>query len=72
MSGHESRVRDSVEGAVEYPGPEQMQAQVDGLEAHATARYRRLQDYSCLLNDAMRHADAMTRLEFALQQAQVL
>jgi len=72
MSRDESPVGETVVNAVEYPGPEQLQAQADATEAHATARYRRLQDYGCLLTDAMRHADSMSRLELALQQAQVL
>ena len=35
----------------------------------ATARYRRLRDYSVLVTTALRHADAMGRLEMALQLA---
>lgn len=60
------------ERQVDHPGPEELQAQADAREEGTVARYRRLQDYTCLLSEALRHADAMTRLEIALQQAQVL
>ena len=52
---------------VEHPGPEQLQALVDATENAATARYRRLADYTVLLETALRHADAMSRLDLALQ-----
>ena len=64
--------RDMSQAQVDHPGPEQLQADVDEAEAMATARYRRLQDYMCLLGDALRHADAMVRLELSLQLAQVV
>ncbi len=57
---------------VDHPGPEELQAQVDLAEDTAAARYRRLRDYTCLLADALRHDDAMSRLELALQQPQVI
>jgi hypothetical protein len=72
MSGHQSESHDQLDATMEHPGPEQLQAMVDATEDAAGARYRRLNDYSCLLQDALRHADAMTRLELALQYAQVL
>ncbi len=72
MSTDERQGQGGTGGSMEYPGPEELQARVDAIEAGATARYRRLQDYACLLSDALRHVDAMTRLELALQQAQVL
>jgi len=54
---------------VDHPGPEQLQTLVDATEDAATARYRRLRDYSVLVTTALRHADAMGRLEMALQLA---
>ncbi|HEY2702081.1 MAG TPA: hypothetical protein VGL20_00170 [Candidatus Dormibacteraeota bacterium] len=54
---------------VDHPGPVELQAQVDLAEDTAAARYRRLRDYTCLLAGALRHDDAMSRLELALQQA---
>jgi hypothetical protein len=52
---------------VDHPGPEQMQARVDATELDAISRYRRLRDYSILISSAVRHADAMNRLDLALQ-----
>jgi len=72
MSSDERSGQDGLSGVTDHPGPEELQARVDASEDGAAARYRRLQDYSCLLGDALRHADAMTRLELALQLAQVL
>jgi hypothetical protein len=72
MSTDERHGQDGLDGIIDHPGPEELQARVDAAEDAAAARYRRLRDYSCLLDDALRHADAMTRLELALQQAQVL
>jgi hypothetical protein len=72
MSTDERQVQDSLGGLIDHPGPEELQARVDAAEDDAAARYRRLQDYTCLLNEALRHADAMTRLELALRQPQVL
>lgn len=54
---------------VDHPGPEQIQALVDATERDAVTRYRRLRDYSDLIDSALRHADAMGRLEMALQLA---
>jgi hypothetical protein len=70
MSIDERHDQDGLDVVIDHPGPEALQERVDAAEDAATARYRRLQDYSCLLNEALRHADAMTRLEFALRQAQ--
>jgi hypothetical protein len=72
MSTDERLGQDSLGGIIDHPGPEELQARVDAAEDSAAARYRRLQDYTCLLNLALRHDDAMTRLELALQQPQVL
>ena len=70
MSTDESQGQESL--GFDHPGPEELQARVDAAEDGAAARYRRLRDYTCLLNEALRHADAMTRLELALRQPQVL
>ncbi|HEX6493824.1 MAG TPA: hypothetical protein VF112_09950 [Candidatus Dormibacteraeota bacterium] len=51
----------------DHPGPEQLQALVDATEAATTAHYRRLRDYTVLVTTALRHADAMSRLDLALQ-----
>jgi hypothetical protein len=72
MSTDEWQAQDGLGIVIDHPGPEELQARVDAAEDAATARYRRLQDYTCLLNEALRHADAMTRLELALQQAQAV
>lgn len=69
---YEEMERDMSQALVDHPGPEQLQAEVDAAEAMTTVRYRRLQDYMCLLGDALRHADAMRRLELSLQLAQVI
>lgn len=47
----------------------QLQAQVDAAEDGAAARYRRLRSLSPLVGDAMRHAEAMSRLDIALRLA---
>jgi hypothetical protein len=71
MEREVSRVQGGL-AVVDHPGPEELQAQVDLAEDAATARYRRLKDYTGLLTDALRHVDAMSRLEHALQQAHAL
>jgi hypothetical protein len=67
MERAESTVHGGGAAVVDHPGPEQLQAQVDAAEDAASARYRRLKDYTCLITVALRHADAMGRLELALQ-----
>ena len=47
----------------------QLQAQVDATEDGAAARYRRLRSLSPLVREAMRHAEAMSRLDVALRLA---
>jgi hypothetical protein len=51
---------------IDHPGPAEMQALVDATELDAVIRYRRLRDFSLLLTTAIRHADAMNRLDVAL------
>ena len=53
---------------IDHPGPAEMQALVDATELDAVTRYRRLRDLSLLVTTALRHADAMGRLELALLQ----
>ena len=67
MERAESTVQGGGAAVLDHPGPEQLQALVDAAEDAASARYRRLMDYTSLLTDALRHADAMGRLELALQ-----
>ena len=50
--------------------PEEIQALVDATEADAAQRYARRQRFNSLLTDAVRRAEAMTRLEIALQLPQ--
>lgn len=50
--------------------PEDLQALADATEADAAQRYARRQRFNTVLTDAVRHAEAMTRLEIALQLAQ--
>jgi hypothetical protein len=47
--------------------PEEIQALADATEADATERYARRQRFNCLLSEAVRRAEAMSRLEIALQ-----
>jgi hypothetical protein len=47
--------------------PEEIQALADADEADAAARYERRQEFGELLADAIRRAEAMTRLECALR-----
>jgi hypothetical protein len=70
MSTDERQGQDGLDVVIDHPGPEALQQRVDADDDAATARYRRLRDYSCLLDEALRHADAMSRLELALRQAQ--
>ncbi|HEV7679691.1 MAG TPA: hypothetical protein VGQ42_14085 [Candidatus Dormibacteraeota bacterium] len=46
--------------------PEEIQVLADAKEADATARYRRRQQFTALVADAIRRAEAMTRLEIEL------
>jgi hypothetical protein len=46
--------------------PEEIQVLADAKEADAAARYRRHQQFSALVADAIRRAEAMTRLEIQL------
>jgi hypothetical protein len=46
--------------------PEEIQVLADAKEADAAARYRRRQQFSVLVADAVRRAEAMTRLEIQL------
>src|SRR5258706_10958014 len=46
--------------------PEEIQVLADAKEADAAARYRRRQQFSALVADAIRRAEAMTRLEIQL------
>jgi hypothetical protein len=48
---------------------EELQARVDASEDGAAARYRRLRTLTPLVSDAMRHAEAMGRLDIALRLA---
>jgi hypothetical protein len=48
---------------------EELQARVDASEDGAAARYRALRSLSPLVSDAVRHAEAMTRLDVALRLA---
>jgi hypothetical protein len=52
---------------VDHPGPEQLQALVDATELDTVSRYRRLRDYTALVTTALRHDEAMNRLDLALQ-----
>ncbi|TMC55450.1 MAG: hypothetical protein E6J20_00565 [Chloroflexi bacterium] len=47
--------------------PEEIQALADATEADAAQRYARRQRFNSLLTDAVRRAEAMSRLEIALQ-----
>jgi hypothetical protein len=47
--------------------PEEIQVLVDAKEADATARYQRRQQFNALVAEAIRHAEAMTRLEIQLR-----
>lgn len=66
MDRDDSQAEDGL-GAMHHAGPEELQTMVDSLEAAGAARYRRLQDYTGLLAEAMRHDAAMNRLERALE-----
>jgi len=46
--------------------PEELQTLVDATEADATQRYRRRQRFGALVADAVRRADALSRLEIEL------
>jgi hypothetical protein len=46
--------------------PEEIQVLADAEEADAAARYRRHQQFSALVAEAIRRAEAMTRLEIQL------
>jgi len=48
--------------------PQQIQALADASEADAAARYLRRQRFLEVVADAVRRADALTRLESALRQ----
>lgn len=48
--------------------PEEIQALADASEADAAACYQRRQRFNAQLAEAIRRADAMTRLETALRQ----
>ena len=48
--------------------PEEIQVLADAKEADAAARYRRRQQFSVVIADAIRRAEAMTRLEIQLTQ----
>jgi len=50
-------------------GPEEIQAKVDETEREATERYRRYQELAAMINDAVRRAESMDRLESALRLA---
>jgi|SRR5579884_392740 len=58
----------AVHHAEEYAAmaPEEIQVLADAKEADAAARYRRRQQFSALVADAIRRAEAMTRLEIEL------
>ena len=47
--------------------PEEIQALVDAGESDAAKRYQRRRELAALVSDAVRRADAMTRLETALR-----
>ena len=51
--------------------PEEIQALADATEADAAERYARRQRFNTLVGDAVRRAEAMTRLELALRTADV-
>jgi hypothetical protein len=67
MGRDESQVQIGELFDVDNLGTEELQAQVDATEDDAAARYRRLRHLSPLVSDAMRHAEAMTRLDLALR-----
>jgi hypothetical protein len=69
MGRDESQSRVAVAEIVDHPGPEELQALVDAREDDAAARYLRLQDYTSLVTAALRHDDALRRLDHALQSA---
>jgi len=49
--------------------PEEIQVLADAKEADAAARYQRRQQFHALVAEAIRRAEAMTRLEIQLQRA---
>jgi hypothetical protein len=49
--------------------PEEIQVLADAKEADAAARYQRRQQFHALVAEAVRRAEAMTRLEIELQRA---
>jgi hypothetical protein len=48
--------------------PEEIQVLADAKEADAAARYQRRQQFQALVAEAIRRAEAMTRLELELQR----
>jgi hypothetical protein len=50
--------------------PAELQALADACESDAAARYLRWQRFGVLLADAVRRAEARTRLESALKYSQ--
>jgi hypothetical protein len=66
MSSRMSRGQGST-AVIDHPGPEQLQALVDATELDTVSRYRRLRDFSLLVTTAIRHDEALNRLDLALQ-----
>jgi hypothetical protein len=66
MSRDMSRGQGST-AVVDHPGPAELQALVDATELDAVSRYLRLRDFSLLVTTAIRHHEAMSRLDLALQ-----
>ena len=66
MSRDSSRRQGSTT-VVGHPGPAELQALVDAAEVDSVSRYRRLRDFSLLVSTAIRHDQAMSRLDLALQ-----
>jgi hypothetical protein len=46
--------------------PQELQVLADASEADARERYQRMQDFGAVVEDAVRRADAMVRLELQL------
>jgi hypothetical protein len=67
MTRDESATQERLD-AIEKLDPEELQAHVDACETEAALRYRRLQGLISLVTGALRHAEAMGRLELALRR----